>query len=338
MDDNLKQWIELSLKAPSGDNAQPWKIYFDNSCFYVSIDEVLANHFLDQNFASSWISIGALYENLEQCSESFGFSCKSEYIDDMTIKVSYQKINKKVNQTIIDTIRSRLTFRGKLRTTDWRISSQELGELSWGQKNRIPKDLIKDWAELETLLWLKTPLMKDFTKWVHPWINGYQDGLSIKNLMLNTFDSISLLSFKFFPMLIRLVPRFFFQFNTEMRLNYLLDNSAGVIFLSGKGVASKDFFNVGRSVQKTWLELTQAKLRAQPLAIQSLYFTYLENPVNHRYLTQSDMNRVKEIKKKTLKVLNIEGEILYMLRFGSNDEQVQLMPRKKLELFLKTKL
>lgn len=340
MDKELKQWVELCLRSPSGDNCQPWILKFVNNAFYITINEKQAQHFLDQNFAASWISVGALCENLEQSAESFGFSCKCTLEDEMTVKVSYQQISKLENKVILDAITNRITFRGILNKVNFNINQYKMRpdpanqNFSWNYKNEISKETISKWAELESFLWLKTPLMKDFTKWVHISINGYLDGLTIRNLMLNVFDAIAFVILKFIPAFIHLIPFWYFKFNSKNRLNFLLNNSSGVVYLSGKFKNSNDYFFAGKEIQSMWLYLTEQGLKAQPLSIESLFFNYLGNQINHKYLSEKDLKRINSIKKDTVDTLNVTNDLIFMLRFGLSSEAIEVLPRKKLEMLL----
>lgn len=341
MEKDFREWINLSLRAPSGDNCQPWEISYYDDFFYISINEKAAQHFLDQNFAASWISMGCLCENIQQSSRHFGFSCQISLETNMSVIVKYQRVTKENLQKIVDSIKSRATFRGKLHNVEFSIdnlvSQQKESQSSfrWHQRNQVSSELITEWAELETLLWLKTPLMKDFTKWVHFTLNGYLDGVTIKNLMLNVFDQISFTVIKLFPLVIHLIPHWFFKYNSKKRLSYLLNNSSGLVFLEGKISKVSDYFYVGHEIQKMWLYITQHGLKAQPLSIQSLFFNYTENEINKSYLTESQLNVIKEIKRNTKGKFGVEQELVFMLRFGQSAEVLDPLPRKTLESILK---
>lgn len=341
MEKDFKEWINLSLRAPSGDNCQPWVISYYDDFFYISIDEKASQHFLDQNFAASWISMGCLCENLIQSSRHFGFKCEISLDSNMSVLVKYQRVAKENTQNIIDSIKNRATFRGRLHSADFsveRMAGHQVAteaRFKWHQRNQVSSELIEDWAELESLLWLKTPLMKDFTKWVHFTLNGYLDGVTLKNLMLNAFDQLSFVLIKLFPFVIHVIPYWFFKYNSQKRLSFLLKNSSGLVFLEGNISKISDYFYVGHEIQRMWLYITQQGLRAQPLSIQSLFLNYTENEINKCYLTESQLNKIKDIKRNTKGKFGIEQELVFMLRFGKSAEVLDPLPRKTLENILK---
>lgn len=341
MEKDFQEWINLSLRAPSGDNCQPWEITYYDDFFYISINEKAAQHFLDQNFAASWISMGCLCENLNQSSRHFGFNCQISLESNMSVVVKFQRVAKENNPKVVDCITNRATFRGKLHKTDFNIQKiinqqeQSKSRFRWHQRNQVSSEVVSDWAELESFLWLKTPLMKDFARWVHLTLNGYLDGVTLKNLMLNIFDQISFVLIKFFPFIIHIIPFWFYKYNTKKRLDFLLTNSSGLVFLEGKIDCISDFFYAGQEIQRMWLYITQQGLKAQPLSIQSLFFNFTENEINKTYLSQSQLNRIKDIKRDTKGRFGVEQELIFMLRFGQSAEALEPLPRKNLESILK---
>lgn len=335
MQNSLEQWIECSLRAPSGDNCQPWLFKFSDSNFEISINETAAHHFLDQNFAAAWISIGALCENLTQSSESFGFKCRFEIVSNSSVKVHYSRVETKENKTILETIRNRHTYREilskvHLDLTTYKLSSSNSDKLfEWQQCGEFSDNLINDWSEMESALWLRTSLMRDFTKWVRLQTKNISDGVTLKNLMLNIPDTISIVQLKLFPFLVKLIPHWIFALTTKIRLKRLLKGSS-VVYLTGKFSTCEDFFFAGKEIQAMWLYLTKNQIKAQPLAIQSLFFNYLENPITKSYFTEADLKYFATIKKKTFEALEVKTNLIFMLRIGASNNTIPLLPRKKL--------
>lgn len=58
--------IEAGIRAPSGDNCQPWKfLVINDNELEISIDNKNAKSFFDVNHAATYISIGAVIKNME---------------------------------------------------------------------------------------------------------------------------------------------------------------------------------------------------------------------------------------------------------------------------------
>lgn len=60
----LSQLIDAAKKAPSGGNNQPWHWHYQNGLLHLFLNENAAQAYLDPQYISSYISLGAAIENL----------------------------------------------------------------------------------------------------------------------------------------------------------------------------------------------------------------------------------------------------------------------------------
>lgn len=335
----LESWIQLATRAPSGDNSQPWDFTFGPDQFTVIINTERARHFLDQDMSATWIGLGCLCENLERSAAFFGLSCQITIASKMSVTVKYQALDSKINTNISEIISQRQTFRGKLGKVDLNLNSLniefpvQLGRehsYAWTVVSTLTTKLIWNWSWLESVLWLKTSLMSDFTKWLHTKDEQYEYGVSLESLQVSRLDILSLMLFKKIPSLIKTVPTWFFQIKTFFRLKFLFDNSSGLLCLYGKLNDYRDYFYAGKEIQRMWLYLTKCKIKAQPLAIQSLFLNFIDSDSIKNSLTQAQIGKIKSIKMETLAALKAPQDLLFILRFGTTKESLPLLPRKKI--------
>ena len=61
---HLLKLIQAAKKAPSGGNNQPWRFHYQNKQLHLFLEESATGAYLDPQFISSYISIGAAIENL----------------------------------------------------------------------------------------------------------------------------------------------------------------------------------------------------------------------------------------------------------------------------------
>lgn len=76
------QWRTLAawaVTAPSGGNAQPWRLVVENGSLFVSIDRSRVPALLDFEASGATLAIGALVENLSEAAAAMGFAA------DMTV-------------------------------------------------------------------------------------------------------------------------------------------------------------------------------------------------------------------------------------------------------------
>lgn len=339
METRLESWIQLATRAPSGDNSQPWDFAFDSGLFKITINRDRARHFLDQDMSATWISIGCLCENLERSAAFFGFECLLNVETDHSVTVKYQAIEPQTDSNTIDIVTKRQTFRGKLNTVNIDLSTFNLEfpvlpndgpQFTWQSVPTVSKTLLWKWSWLESVLWLKTSLMADFTKWLHGKNETYEYGISLESLQVSLMDQLSLMLFKKVPNLTKAVPSWFFQLKTYFRLKFLIESSAGLLCLSGSFRDYRDYFYAGKEIQRMWLYLTKNNIKAQPLAIQSLFLNFANSDSVKGSLTGDQVRKIKSIKIETQMDLNISKDLIFTFRYGRTEQSLPLLPRKKI--------
>lgn len=337
MDTKLIEWINLAVSAPSGDNCQPWDLKFFDQKFRIEINQERAEHFLDQDQSASWISLGCLCENLHLSAKSFGFDCTFVIESASSVVVLWEKITPEVNADLLEIIRSRHTYRGKMEEAS--LDLNEYNEcykevpgrslFEWRVTPKISKKLIVNWSWLETVLWLKTSLMRDFTKWLRGKNEKFSDGFTFENLHIPWLDQLFLKMFKKMHGMINLVPFFIFEIKSYLRLKFLIEKSSGVLWLAGPMNDYRDYFYAGMEIQRMWLYLTKKKIRSQPLAIQSLFLNFVGRPQIARFLSPAQRHRIQSIKENTYQELNISQSLVFLFRFGRSTEVSPLLPRRR---------
>ena len=65
--------VEAGLQAPSGDNCQPWRFGWDETCLRVFFLADRAESVYDVRSTASWVSLGAVITNMTLASAQLGF-------------------------------------------------------------------------------------------------------------------------------------------------------------------------------------------------------------------------------------------------------------------------
>ncbi|UEG55071.1 Rv1355c family protein [Mucilaginibacter daejeonensis] len=80
LDQNIATQIaQAGVIAPSGGNAQPWKLLYTDKGLLVFHDAHHSHSFLDFEHLGSYVAIGALVENVAIKASTFGLNIKTEY-------------------------------------------------------------------------------------------------------------------------------------------------------------------------------------------------------------------------------------------------------------------
>ena len=72
-EEKVRHWVELAIRAPSGDNCQPWSFTWDGTELEVVHLEQRAKHVLNPHNTASLISLGAIVESLHLAASDDGF-------------------------------------------------------------------------------------------------------------------------------------------------------------------------------------------------------------------------------------------------------------------------
>jgi hypothetical protein len=341
MENKLESWLKIASKAPSGDNCQPWDVTFLRNQFRVTINQERAKNFLDQNLSASWISLGAFYENLSASAAHFGYQCSVQMDSMLSILVSYSPVPAIPNPQIIETIQNRQTYRVPLKPVQIDLlkeyqekyqHAERRSDLNWQTTPTVPWQTIRQWAWVEAKIWLRTSLMADFTRWLHTKADRSMmvDGLTLQNLKVSPVDAMMLRVFKHAPQLIRLVPFPFFFLQTLVRLRSLIQNSSGLLYLSGPFQKPADFFEAGREIERMWLLMSEKGIKAQPMTIQSLYLNFVDSTSSKAFFEPKELSTLANIRNETFQQLHVKDDLIFMFRYGASNAKIEPLPRRPL--------
>lgn len=81
--ENLESVLELAVRAPSGDNAQPWRFVFDaGETLRLYVDSKADTSLYNDGFRAAYIALGAVIENVCIAALHSGYAAKVTYIGD----------------------------------------------------------------------------------------------------------------------------------------------------------------------------------------------------------------------------------------------------------------
>ena len=131
--------------------------------------------------------------------------------------------------------------------------------------------------------------------------------------------------------MVKLVPFLIFKIQTYFRLKFLVENSAGLIVLSGPFTGYEDYFYAGMELQRMWVFLTEQKLKAQPFAIQSLFLNFANSKTNQQILSAKQIKKIEEIKVQTSQEFQVNQNLVFALRFGKTEAEIPALPRRTID-------
>lgn len=279
--------LKAAVRAPSGDNAQPWKFSPGKDAVAFGIDRDADHSFFNVRHLASVISCGAALQNAAIAAQELGLSVRIETDSDLPGPDFFGEIRLEPGASeghpLFPSIWRRHTNRKMYRRAE--LDSRQLVELAAaaGEDGFSRLRLLSGQGQVNSLA--RLIFKADRIRTEHPELHEHLykmirfspeeaeqklDGFPLGNLEAGTLGNLFLKSTRSWRVmnllnkcgLSRVVP---FQ-------SYLLAKSSSAIgLLSVPGFEAGDLFRGGMALQRVWLTATRLGLAMQPMASLSLF-------------------------------------------------------------------
>jgi nitroreductase len=312
--DQLQQVVTAASLAPSGGNAQPWKLLFQHNNLYIFHDAFYSFSLLDFHHLGSYIAFGAMLENIDLKSASLSLAAKTEVFplkDDprLIAVIHFEKTaSAKILNYLTPVIESRLTNRN--------IATRKLLEPADAQAlvsitATIPGAKLQLFDTEENLIVFDEILTNtERLRFLHPQghydtfvkelrfkkeeVASTADGLDVNTLNLKQSDIAALTVARDSTAI-----SFLHQlhkgsgFKKISSKNILSASSIGVISMDGKD--PYHFLQGGRALERVWLEANFRKLAFQPIS-QIIFMLELLQSEGGRHFNDYEMKELNKIR------------------------------------------
>ncbi len=283
--------IEAVKLAPSGGNNQPWKWHYQSGLLHLFLDENEALAYLDPQFISSYISMGAAIENLLLAAAKQNLAVNwrltpqlaPKHLAVFSFAIGYTPTEKELR------LAQQIPFRHTNRKSEPKqeISKSDLNSLkklvedTEGAKLTFIDDLEKTKALAQIAV--QTDLLRMFIpeahndfitremRWTPEQANETEDGIGIHTLDLSNNDQIGIRLLRDRKMVD------FLQeinggnaFNRLLMQQFMTSSAIGLITMPNDKVES--WINCGIASEKMWLEASAMDLRIHPVNVPLLFF------------------------------------------------------------------
>ncbi len=287
----IERILGHGVKAPSGDNSQPWHFSIEKESVLVHALPERDHPILNIEARGTYLAIGALLENIIISSHEEGLSSVIELFPNDTAVARIRFIEKeKESHRLFHAIEKRHSHRGAYRTD---IPSDILERLRTIKEGGAYTQVIHDQSAIRAIA-NAASMMEEValqSKKLH--------GLFFKNLIWKSSknksgDSGLYIKTTELPVPIQLLFRAIRHWPLMRVLNsigfaQLAAKSNAVVYAkTGACIAicvsdttPTDFINAGRVMERVWLEAVGAGLAAQPLAGLLYLATYLKRTDDH---------------------------------------------------------
>jgi hypothetical protein len=278
MNSVLESLVAAAVRAPSGDNTQPWRFQIDPDARRIDLilDESRDPSPMNAGQRMARIALGAAFENLLLVAQVNGLQPEGVNAEKPAL------ISLRLNAGGASTIRipkeilDRVTNR---RFYDWqpvsRIVLQKLLEATpildnvqtvWLTERPLLTDLAKVIADGDVEMFGDPSMRKAFLKNVRfdaPDLEVVDQGLSLASLELSRFERLALPTMGRLPDWLLRYAGGLRAFGTKARK--LVESASGLCLMMASGSDQATDITVGRSMQRAWLALTRHSLAAQPM-------------------------------------------------------------------------
>lgn len=279
--------LKAAVRAPSGDNAQPWKFSPGKDAVAFGIDRNADNSFFNVRQLASVISCGAAMQNAAIAARELGLAVRMETKSDLAGPDLFGEIRLEPGEVrghaLFPSIWRRHTNRKMYRRAE--IAPTHLDELAAaaGEDGFSRLRLVTGRDQVRSLA--RMIFQVDRIRTEHPELHEHLykmirfskeeaerklDGFPLNNLEAGVFGNMFLKATRSWKVmnllnkcgLSRVVP---FQ-------SYLLAKSSSAIgLLTVPGFEPRDLFRGGMALQRVWLTLTRQGMVMQPMASLSLF-------------------------------------------------------------------
>jgi hypothetical protein len=279
--ENITKIINAGILAPSGDNCQPWQIYFDGEKLSLKNIEYKDTSLYNVKNIASYIALGAMIENMTIMAKSLGYEVSVKLFPDsenssIVAILSFTK-GQKISDSLLPFIDKRCVNRKKFkpmqlehlaRESLFKATSEFEGAELFMVEDDEKKKLLAKILSVNDRILFENKNLHDFLfkhlHWSKKEVELSRDGMSIESLelgalqsrMFRLLSSWNLVNFLNFFCFSRVVPAQSYR---------LCRGSSAICMLLMKGKGFEGFVNGGRVFQRIWLTATSLGLALHPM-------------------------------------------------------------------------
>ncbi len=352
-DGHYLEIVKAGIQAPSADNSQPWLFSIGNGTIDVRPDPSRIGMFFDSAYSATFMSLGAVCENMKLCANKLGFHAEVVFDNAQDLAQSRGFTLSLRNglqecDPLADAIHARMTNRSLFKRGDYvddatltGISEAVLPDsgcyVHWAEDSAASKRLAH------------AVLLADLVRFTHPLIHrDFHDKLRFGHAGAVARDGLdpSTLGLEkvLLPFLKWLRPWGLSNFLNKFGLHYIMAWRGGLLPMwasSRIGVISADagvgYFDMGRAFERVWLAATLAGLAFQPLGALPLLLFRVTDQVGEG-LSEGHLSKLRAADVAWRAAIGgavSQARLVMIFRVGMADGAAQRSKRRELEVFLR---
>lgn len=358
--EQLKKIISAGILAPSGGNCQPWKMVYEAQSLFVFHDHSKSFSLLDYNDMGSYLSIGAVIENMVLKAHELGLEVSTQHyntennsrlvaklrffkagdipandvenheVDPLVLQIEHRITNRafneriQINPSVLEQISS--------------ITSTVSGaQLQFATSTTDLATLAKVIAGVDRLRILHERGHHDFMnemRWNEAENLATRDGIDLETLDLTPSDRAGLEMARDWKA-IELLAEWKTGKAFEKMTHRQLDGAGAIGFLTMPDYSQKSFYDGGRALQRIWLECTRLGIAFQPVSPSTFFFARMLHGAGEELpeWMRAELGELRSLFTQTFSTHNQNGEIFLFRLFKSDNTPVKSL-RKPIDEIL----
>ncbi len=323
----LLEMLREACRAPSGDNAQPWRFQWDGSTLALYNIPGIHNPHLDFEERGAYIAHGALIENLCIAAPHYGYEVSVVLFPDhgdmdLVARIAFTACEPN-DDSLYASLSTRATNHHSYQNRPLTAEEKSAFEKSAMPSPGIELKLVTEREDIETLARaasrVEIVILDDENisssffsgmVWTHAEERKKKSGFFVKTLEFNPIQSfVFWLASK--PKILRLfrligLPSFIADQDAKL---YATGSVAGGVLVADE--SAEQFISAGRVLERVWLTATKLGFAFQPLV--AMVFVAYRVETGRGRLSPAHAKEMNEAFAQTRKVLGGEGKIPVLL-------------------------
>jgi hypothetical protein len=278
--EDSRRIVGAGILAPSGDNCQPWQIFFDGDSFHLVVIPERDSSLYNTDNIASFVAFGAMIENMTIVARSLGYAISITLFPKGTEVPLVASINCTKNQVFRDPLLSYISERCVNRKPYKQV------KLAPGVRDSLIKAVAEKYAKLHLMeegggkkefarllslndrILFENRQLHEFLfehlRWTRRQFEESKDGMSIESLELGRFQAKMMKLLSSWS-LVRIFNGFGFSKFIHLQSYELCKGSSALCLLSHEGKEFDSYVNGGRVLQRLWLTATSLGLAFHPM-------------------------------------------------------------------------
>lgn len=326
--DIIQYIVDVGTWAPSADNCQPWKFAWDGETLSLMKDPEKSGFFYDVNQESTFITFGALIENIAIAASRFGLSVNEQLFpegvdSDIIARVQFQddKIQEDpLSNWVLTRCVNRFPYNRKTidaeKVEELKAVVEQAGDVNliWIDTEKDKKIMQKIVFDADRILFEDKRLHQGLFRWLNLKGNDKKVGMNLDVLGLNPAQQLV------FPLLadwekMKLLNRVGASRIAAVNSVQLLKSSPAYALLAMTKSVPEAYIHAGRIMERFWIRANGMGLSVQPMA----GFVFLLNHFSKNDECASFMNAhrhmIIEMAKKIKRIADVSHELNNIMFF-----------------------